>query len=122
MKQVLIYKAINKYWINERHKMLTGIIIKYKSWECEIEISNSMTGQTIIELIDIITDEPILIATTSIPEDYLDENEVLIENAEIRKLMAKKGLIASTSRLLDAYPNLPVCTIVEPRMMHPAAV
>jgi len=99
--------------------MKTDIIIKYKMWECEIEVEEYMNGGTCIEFVDIETDEPILTATVSV---CLDSNEVVIDDAEIRELMVKKGLIEVTDRLSPLDPSWPVCTIVEPRMMHSAAI
>jgi len=86
----------------------TGIVIKFRTWDCEIEVAEYLNGRTCIEFIDLDTCEPVLTATVNVPEAHLDENEVVIknysENEGVLNCMVKNSLIKPTGRFHDNNP------------------
>jgi len=86
--------------------MQTGIEIKYKSWDCEIEISEYMNGQTCIELVDIDSGEIIVTATTNAPS--IGFNAVIIDaSTGIMEIMENMGLIQRTGDYHDENLSIP---------------
>jgi len=54
--------------------------IKFRGWDCEVQVLRYANGRPAIQLVDAQTGEPLARATVNLPDEYLSPNEVFIKN------------------------------------------
>lgn len=91
--------------------------VKFKDWDCVIEFHQYPNLRTALLLRDAETGEPIAKATINVPEQPLDDNEVIIksydENEGMLDTLVRAKIIAPRHRRIPKnHMLLPVCYLI----------
>ena len=91
--------------------------LKFKGTNCKIEMGIYSNGRQAIELVNIKTDEPVLVATINVPNVLLKETELIIknysENEGILSVLINANIISQPLRYIDTgLVSSPVCKLI----------
>lgn len=93
--------------------------IKFKKWDCLIMHGKYYNGRTALELIDAEDNEPVAVATVNIPEEILEEDEVIIkdysENEGMLDCLVENKIVTPPHRYVNTgYVTCPVSYLIPP--------
>ena len=94
------------------------IKLKFKRWKCIIVKGKYRNGRLALELVsDDVRREPVAVATVNIPDEPIEENEVLIknysENAGILEVLIRNKIVSEPKRFVSSgFVNIPVCDLL----------
>lgn len=96
---------------------LNKVTVKFKRWNCRIELGAYNNGRLAFELISIKNDEPILVATVNVPEAILRKDEVIIknysENEGVLEVLVKAKIISEPiGYIKTGFASSPICRIL----------
>jgi len=112
MKRVLTFDS---YALNED---ASGITVKFKNWNCILDFGNyRVNDRTAIELVDKVTHEPVATATVNIPEEDIEDDEVIIkdysENEGMLDALMQAGVVSEPLRMVETgFVEVPVCKLL----------
>jgi hypothetical protein len=91
--------------------------VKFKHWDCKINIREYNNGRKALQLVDAKTAEPIATATVNVPDAILEDNEILIkdysENTGMLNALVEAGIVTDTGkRIQSGFVNIPVCIFI----------
>lgn len=73
------------------------MIIKFRGNKLELEFNEYFNGRTAISLIDAVSKEPYMTATTNMPHIFIKDNEIIIkdysENEGIHKALVEQDIV-----------------------------
>jgi len=92
--------------------------INFLGFECRIEMGQYSNGRTALELVEIGTEEPVLIATVNAPFEPLMNDEVIIKNYSenegiLEVLIAAKVVGAPIRFASTGWTSSPVCKLLK---------
>lgn len=92
-------------------------IVKFKKRNCELQFGKYENGRTAIELVEIETGDPIVVATVNVPEIELEVDEVIIknysENSGILQTLILNSIISEPiASYGNGFVNVPVCKLL----------
>jgi hypothetical protein len=96
----------------------TNQSINFQGFECRIEMGQYSNGRTAMELVEIGTEEPVLVATVNIPFEALMKDEVIIknysENEGILEVLIAANVISEPIRYASTgWTSSPVCKLLK---------
>jgi hypothetical protein len=91
--------------------------IKFKNWNCEPQFLQYSNKRTAIRLIDSRDGDPIAVATVNLPDEELNDNEVIIkdysENKGMLQSLQSAGIVSEPLRYIKTgFVKCPVCTLL----------
>jgi hypothetical protein len=91
--------------------------IKFKNWNCEPQFLQYSNKRTAIRLIDSRDGDTIAVATVNLPNEKLNDNEVIIkdysENEGILQSLQSASIISEPLRYVETgFVTCPVCTLL----------
>ena len=97
--------------------MNTPPLVKFSCWECTPIFGYYKNGRTAIWLKEANTGEPIAKVTVNIPEEFLEDDEVIIktyaENKGMLAALQKAGIVGEPVRVAVAtYEPVPICKLL----------
>ena len=92
--------------------------ITFLGFKCRIEMGQYSNGRPALELVEIGTDEPVLVATANMPFEPLMKDEVIIknysENEGILEVLIAAKVISQPIRFASTgWTSSPVCKLVK---------
>ena len=93
--------------------------VKFKQWDCKINVRQYGNGRTALQLVDAKTSEPIATATVNVPDAILEDNEILIkdysENTGMLNALVETGIVTDTGKRVETgFVTIPVCLFKNP--------
>lgn len=97
--------------------MKANQIIKFLGFKCLLEKGQYPNGRIALELVEINTGEPVLVASINMANEYLSEDEVIIknysENEGILDILIKAQIISEPTRFVNTgWTTSPVCKLL----------
>ena len=91
--------------------------VKFKKWNCKINVREYGNGRTALQLVDAKTSEPIATATVNVPDEHLEENEILIknysENTGMLAALVGAGIVTDTGKTIKTgFITIPICIYI----------
>jgi hypothetical protein len=91
-------------------------MIRFKDWKCELDFGYYGNGNVAIKLIDALDGDIVAVATVNIPNEELDEGEVIIkdyaENSGVLNSLLDANIITPPHRFIKTgYVQCPVCKL-----------
>jgi UDP-N-acetylglucosamine enolpyruvyl transferase len=92
-------------------------VINYKGRECELRIGKYHNGNTSIELVNVVTDEVVVVATLNLDE-VLPEGQIYIknysENEGVLDVLQQHNVIGESIRVVSSgYVEIPICPLLQ---------
>lgn len=73
-------------------------IVRFKDWDCYLQLGQYSNGRVAIQLTQIETHEPVAVATLNLPGVNLEDNETLVkdysENEGMLKTLMDAGIVS----------------------------
>ena len=88
-------------------------IVEFRGWSCTLKVGRYANGRIAIQLVDALDGDPVAVATVNVPEEHLEEDEVVIkdysENEGMLNALRKAGIIGGVMRRVQTgYVMSPV--------------
>lgn len=95
----------------------SDITVKFKEWTCKMNFAQYKNDRTAIELVDSSNGEPIAMATVNIPEEDIEDDEVIIknysENDGMLDALMDAGVVGEPLRMVKSgFVEVPVVKLL----------
>jgi hypothetical protein len=104
--------------------MKTGIKVRFKEWDCRLEVSRYSNGRLALLLVEDRKDgESVAVASVNLPFDYLGNNEVFIkdysENEGMLNALNAAGIIEVTGeRVWSGFAQVDKVRVIHPELVR----
>ncbi|MFL5766079.1 MAG: hypothetical protein ACJ77K_19195 [Bacteroidia bacterium] len=90
--------------------------VKFKQWNCEVELGEYPNGRKAIQLFDKKTGDYVLVASINIPDEELSVEEIIIkdysENSGIMAVLINAKIISYPERFTLNALSAPICKLL----------